>query len=87
MEDIIMDEIKEKIEEVVAKLKNDDKLMAQFKTEPVKALEKLLGVDLPDEMIDKIIDGVKAKLAAGDIADKVDDVKDAIGGLFAKFKK
>lgn len=82
-----MDEIKEKIEEVVAKLKNDDKLMAQFKTEPVKALEKLLGVDLPDEMIDKIIDGVKAKLAAGDIADKVDDVKDAIGGLFAKFKK
>ncbi len=82
-----MDEIKEKIEAVVAKLKGDKTLMAQFKTEPVKALEAVLGVDLPDDIVNKVIDGVKAKLAAGDIADKVDDVKDAIGGLFSKLKK
>lgn len=82
-----MDEIKEKIEAVVSKLKSDDNLMAQFKSDPVKALEKLLGVDLPDDVINKVIDGVKAKLAAGDIADKVGDVKDAIGGIFSKFKK
>ena len=82
-----MDEIKEKIEEVVAKLKSDKTLLAQFKTEPVKALEKLLGVDLPDETIEKIVTGVKAKLAAGEAADKIDDVKDALGGLFSKFKK
>ncbi len=82
-----MDEIKEKIEAVVAKLKSDPALMSQFKSEPVKALEKVLGVDLPDDIVNKVIDGVKAKLAAGDIADKVDDVKDAIGGLFSKLKK
>ena len=82
-----MDEIKEKIEAVVTKLKSDDNLMAQFKKEPVKALEKIIGVDLPDDIINKVIDGVKAKLAAGDIADKVDDVKEALGGLFSKFKK
>lgn len=82
-----MDEIKEKIEEVVAKLKNDPDLMKQFKTEPVKTLEKVLGVDLPDDIVNKVIDGVKAKIAASDIADKVDDVKDALGGLFSKFKK
>ncbi len=82
-----MDEIKEKIEAVVAKLKGDKDLMAQFKSDPVKALEKVLGVDLPDDIVNKVVDGVKAKLAAGDIADKVDDVKDALGGLFSKFKK
>lgn len=82
-----MDEIKEKIEAVVAKLKSDPDLMSQFKTEPIKALEKVLGIDLPDDVVTKVIDGVKAKLAVGDIADKVDDVKDAIGGLFSKLKK
>ena len=82
-----MDEIKEKIEAVVTKLKSDDNLMEQFKKEPVKALEKIIGVDLPDDIINKVIDGVKAKLAAGDIVDKVGDVKDALGGLFSKFKK
>ena len=82
-----MDEIKEKIEAVVAKLKGDSNLMEKFKSDPIKTLEGIIGVDLPDDMIKKVVDGVKAKLAAGDIADKVDDVKDAIGGLFSKFKK
>lgn len=82
-----MDQIKEKIEEIVTKLKTDKTLMAQFKTEPIKAVEKVIGVDLPDDMIEKVVSGVKAKLAAGDIADKADDVKDAIGGLFSKLKK
>ncbi|MBQ8249451.1 MAG: hypothetical protein IJY93_06180 [Clostridia bacterium] len=82
-----MDKIKEKIEEVVAKLKGDDKLMEKFKSDPIKTLEGIIGIDLPDDMISKVVDGVKAKLAAGDLADKADDVKDAIGGLFSKFKK
>ena len=82
-----MDQIKEKIEQVVAKLKADKGLMTEFKNEPVKAIEKLLEVDLPDDMIEKIVDGVKAKIAAGDIADKLDDAKEALGGLFSKFKK
>ncbi len=82
-----MDKIKEKIEEVVAKLKGDGKLMEKFKADPIKTLEGIIGVDLPDDMISKVVDGVKAKLAGGNIADKTDDVKDAIGGLFSKFKK
>lgn len=82
-----MDEIKEKIEQVVVKLKGDKNLLAEFKSNPIKAIEKLLGVDLPDEMVGKIVDGVKAKLALGNIGDKVDDAKEALGGLFSKFKK
>ena len=82
-----MDQIKEKVEQVVAKLKADKSLLAEFKTDPVKAVEKLLEVDLPDDIINKVVDGVKAKLAADDISDKLEGAKDALGGLFSKFKK
>lgn len=71
MEKIIL----EKVNEVVDKLQSDDKLMAQFKKEPVKALEKILGVDLPDDVIEKIIDAVKAKLTVGDIGDLLSAAK------------
>lgn len=69
-----MDNIKEKIEEIVGKLKNSEELAKQFKEEPVKAVEKILGVDLPDELIEKIVEGVKAKMTA-------DDVKDVLGAI------
>lgn len=71
MEKIIL----EKVNEVVDKLQSDDKLMAQFKKEPVKALEKILGVDLPDDVIEKIIDVVKAKLTVDDIGDLLSAAK------------
>ena len=69
-----MDNIKEKIEEIAAKIKSSEDLASLFKKDPVKAIEKVLGVDLPDELIEKIVDGVKAKMA-------VDDVKDVFGAL------
>lgn len=69
-----MDNIKEKIEEIVEKIKSSDDLADLFKKDPIKAIEKVLDVDLPDELIEKIVDGVKAKLA-------VDDAKDVLGAL------
>lgn len=69
-----MDNIKEKIEEIVEKIKGSDDLVDLFKKDPIKAVEKVLDVDLPDEIIEKIVDGVKAKMA-------VDDVKDVFGAL------
>ena len=84
-------DIKEKIadivEDVVAKLKEDDNLLDTFQKEPVKVLEKLIGKDLPDEQIEKVIDLIKAKLAADDIAETVDNVKDALKGLKGLFGK
>lgn len=73
-------DVKAKIDELVEKIKGDDALQAEFKKDPVKALEKLTGKDLPDDKINAIVDGIKAKLAAGDVAEK-------LGGLFDKFKK
>jgi len=75
-----MDTIKELIEKAVAKLQADEKLLAKFKKEPVKALEEILGVDLPDDKIDALIDGIKAKLQIDDIG----DVLGKLGGLFGK---
>ena len=68
-------DIKAKIDEVVNKVKSDDKFADKFKNEPVKAVEDVIGVDLPDDVINNVVDGVKAKINVGGVMDK-------IGGLF-----
>lgn len=71
-------DIKAQITAVVEKITKDQKLQEQFKKEPVKAVEQVLGVDLPDDVINKIVDGVKAKLTA----DKASGVVDSLKKLF-----
>ena len=75
-----MDEIKELIEKAVKMLQEDDNLMENFKKDPIKVVEKLLNVDLPDDKLEAIVDGIKAKLQIDDIA----DVLGKLGGLFGK---
>ncbi len=72
-------EIKEKVEEVVGKIKSDDKLLEQFKKEPVKTVEELAGVDLPDDQLEKVVDGIKAKLGADDLGAKLGGLKNLFG--------
>ncbi len=67
-------DIKAKINEIVDRIKNDDGLMDLFKSDPIKAIEKVIGVDLPDDKLGPIVDGVKAKLT-------VDNAKDLFGSL------
>lgn len=64
-----MMDIKQMITKAVKQIMNDKTLQKQFETNPVKALEKILGVDLPDDMINPIIDGIKAQLTAEKIGD------------------
>lgn len=68
-------DIKEMITKAVKKIMNDKALQKQFETEPVKALEKIFGVDLPDDLINPIIDGIKAQLTAEKLGDAVDFLK------------
>ena len=72
-----MDKLKDKIEEIVAKIKNDKDFATRFKEDPIKAVEGVIGIDLPDDKINDVIDAVKAKI-------KLDDSKivDKIKGLF-----
>ncbi len=73
-------DIKKMIEELVEKLEKDPVVLKKFNEEPVACLEKLLGVDLPDDQVEKLIDGIKAKLAM----EKVGDLLGGLGSLFGK---
>ena len=67
-------DIKAKIGEIVEKVKSDKNFGKKFKDDPVKAVESVLGIDLPDDQINSIIDGVKAKLS-------IDNASDALGSI------
>ena len=69
-------DIKEKIEEIIEKVKSDKDFSSKFSSDPVKAIESVLGIDLPDDQIKALIDGVKAKLSL-----------DQAGGLLGYIKK
>ena len=70
-------DIKAKIDELVSKAKSDPDLLEKLKKDPVSALEGVIGVDLPNEQIQKIADGVMAKV-------KLDDIGGRLGGLLGK---
>jgi len=69
-----MEEVKALIKKLADKVQDDPEIRTLFKKEPVKAVEKVLGVDLPDDVVKKIIDGVKASIT-------LDDAKDLLGSL------
>ncbi|MBP3622228.1 MAG: hypothetical protein J6J16_10745 [Lachnospiraceae bacterium] len=71
-------DIKESIEKIVDKVKNDDNFKSDFKKDPVKAIEKVAGIDIPDGMVDKVVAGVQAKIGA----DKAEDALGALKKLF-----
>jgi len=73
-------EIMDKIEDLVEKIKKDKNLLAQFQKDPVSVIEKLIGVDLPNDQLEKVVDAVKAKIS-------MDKLGDAIGGLGKLFGK
>ena len=68
-------DIKAKIGEITDKIKNDPSLKEEFTKNPESAIEKLLGVDIPDGAIDKVVDGVKAKLAGEKLSGAVGALK------------
>ena len=43
-------------------------------------MEELLGIDLPDEQIQKLVDGIKAKIAVDDLG----SAASALGSIFGK---
>ena len=68
----------EQIKDTIEKITKDESLMDDFKKDPINAVEKVIGKDLPDDAVEKIIDGVKAKMTA----DKAGDLLGSIKKLF-----
>ena len=73
-------DIQKIISDVVAKLTGNPELIKSFLANPVQLLEKTFGIDLPDDQINQVIEGVKAKIDLSKI-----DVKEA-AGLLGKVK-
>lgn len=73
-------DIKEKIEKIVDEIKSNPSIKEDFEKDPIKTVEGIIGVDLPDDAIEKVIDGVKAKIS-------VDSISDAVGSIKGLFKK
>ena len=67
-------DIQKSIKDIISKIKSDKSFAADFSKDPIKAVETVLGVDLPDEQLKGVVEGVKAKLALQK------------NGFFAKFK-
>ncbi len=68
-------DIKEQITKVVDTVTKDKTILEQFQKEPVKTIEKILGVNLPDDIVNQVIDGVKAKISMDKAAGAVDALK------------
>lgn len=68
-------DVKAKIEELTAKLQKDPVRLQDFQKDPVKTLKTLTGVDLPDDQLQPLVAGVKAKLAASGLGGRLDGLK------------
>lgn len=71
----------DKVKEIIEKAKSDPQFHAQLKENPTKAVEDLLGMDLPDEQVKAIVDTVKTKLA---LDGGLKGVEEKLGALFHK---
>ncbi|MCQ2422409.1 MAG: hypothetical protein MJ064_05380 [Lachnospiraceae bacterium] len=62
------------IKDAVEKITKDDSLTKAFKADPADTVKKVVGDKVPNEAIDKVVDGVKAKI-------KLDSASSALGSL------
>ena len=73
----IMAQLKDKIDEIVEKVKSDKNVSDKFQKDPISTVESLIGIDLPNDQIENVVEAVKAKI-------NVDKLGGMLGGLFGK---
>ena len=70
-------DIKAMAADLVEKIKEDPSLLKQFRENPVKVVETLIGIDLPDDQINQLAQLIRAKI-------DLDKAGALLGGLFGK---
>lgn len=75
--DFDINDIFDAIEDIVEKISKDKDLKETFEKNPAKAIESIIGIDLPDDKVNDVVDAIKAKLT-------LDTVGDLLGDLFKK---
>ena len=73
-------DIQKIITDAVKLLTENEELLKAFNKNPAKTLEKILGIGLPDDQVNAIVAGVKAKLGLDDVLQMAGKLK----GLFGK---
>ena len=68
-------DVKAKVDELVKKIQKDPAMLKSFQDDPIKTVEKLTGIDLPDDQLKPLVAGIKAKLTASDLGDKLEGLK------------
>ncbi len=76
----IKGQLKDKAEEIIEKIKSDKTIASKFEKDPVSTVEGLLGIDLPNDQIEALVDFIKAKI-------DIDKIGNALGGLKGLFGK
>lgn len=76
----IKEQLKDKLEEIVEKIKNDKSIAAKFQADPIGTVESLIGIDLPNDQLEGLVDTIKAKINL----DKAGDTLGGLKGLFGK---
>ena len=76
----IKEKLKDKMEEIVEKIKSDKNIAAKFQKDPIGTVEELLGIDLPNDQLEGLVDAIKAKVSL----DKAGDALSGLGKLFGK---
>ncbi len=79
-----MANLKDIVGKIIEVIQDDDKFEAKFDANPAKAIEDVIGVDLPDDQVNKIVKAVKAKgMKLEDLDDVLEDKgKELLGKLF-----
>lgn len=68
-------DIKAKIDEIVKKLQADPSLLKSFQDDPVRTLEETTGINLPEDQLQPVVAGIKAKLGASQLGGALDGLK------------
>ena len=76
---------------VVSSLKGDKSLLTAFTGDPGKIVQSILGMNLADDILAKVIDAVKDQLGdllnPGALKDAAEDAaKGGVGGILGKIK-
>lgn len=69
-------QLKDKIDDIIEKIKTDKNIAAKFQKDPISTVEELIGIDLPNDQIQGVVDAIKAKINL-----------DKLGGLGKLFGK
>ncbi|NCC82956.1 MAG: hypothetical protein EOM03_02370 [Clostridia bacterium] len=84
----------DKVQAIVTRIREDKDFKDKFFSKPVETLEEVLGINLPDEQVEAVVEKVKAKLAdvkpeaedavegakdgAEDLGDKIQDAAESV---------